>query len=144
MESRAKDPRAARKSRRLRMALLCAIGLLVNLLLARIPGALKLPLFLDNVGSALAAALGGYIPAIVVGFFTNLINGISDYTTAYYGSLTVLIAICSAWFADHGYYNKPWKLPVRRLPRVIRHRPKLPHLLPQPMLHLNSPTRTNP
>ena len=101
-----------RRSRRVRMLLLSAAGLLVNLLLARIPLALNLPLFMDNIGSALAAALGGYIPGIVVGFFTNLINGMGDPATTYYGSLTVLIAVASAWFADRGYYSKPWKLPV--------------------------------
>jgi len=101
-----------KRGRRIRLLALCAVGLLVNILLAHLATALKLPLFLDNIGSALAAALGGYIPGIVVGFFTNLINGIGDYTTTYYGSLTVLIAICSAWFAEKGYYSKPWKLPV--------------------------------
>ena len=66
--------------------ILCIAGLLVNYLLAHLATSLKLPLYLDNIGSALAAALGGYIPGIIVGFFTNLINGIGDYTTAYYGS----------------------------------------------------------
>ena len=99
-------------SRRLHMLALCAVGLAINYLLAKVPLALNLPLYLDNVGSALAAALGGYIPGIVVGFFTNLINGIGSPETTYYGSLTVLIAICSAWFAERGYYSKPWKLPV--------------------------------
>ena len=94
------------------IVLLCLAGLLINILGVRLVHALKLPLYLDNIGSALAAALGGYIPGIVVGFFTNLINGIGDYETAYYGSLTVLIAICSAWYADHGFYRKPWKLPI--------------------------------
>ena len=99
-------------SRQLRLILLCAVGLAINVLLAKVPLALKLPLYLDNVGSALAAALGGYIPGIVVGFFTNLINGIGSPDTTYYGSLTVLIAICSAWFAERGYYGKPSRLPL--------------------------------
>ena len=91
---------------------LCVAGLLVNYLLAHLATGLELPLYLDNIGSALTAALGGYVPAIVVGFFTNLVNGINDITTIYYGSLTVLIAICSAWFAARDYYNfrKPWNL----------------------------------
>ena len=98
--------------KRLRLVLLSACGLLVNVLLARLPLALNLPLYLDNIGSALTAALGGYIPGIVVGFATNIINGISDPATTYYGSLTVLIAVSSAWFAEHDYYKKPWKLPI--------------------------------
>ncbi|MBR2697709.1 MAG: hypothetical protein IKE76_03885, partial [Clostridia bacterium] len=102
----------SKRSRRLHLVVLCAVGLAINFLLAKVPLALHLPLFLDNVGSALAAALGGYIPGIVVGFLTNIVNGIGAHETTYYGSLTVLIAISSAWFAERGYYNKPWKLPV--------------------------------
>ena len=92
--------------------LLCLIGLLINYLLAHLATGLNLPLYLDNIGSALAAALGGYVPGIIVGFFTNLINGIGDYTTVYYGSLTVLIAIASAWFAARDFYTlrKPLRL----------------------------------
>ena len=94
------------------LLLLCISGLIVNYALAHLATGLRLPLFLDNIGSTLAAALGGYIPGIIVGFFTNIINGIGDYTTTYYGSLTVLIAIASAWFAGKGYFSfrKPWRL----------------------------------
>ncbi len=48
--------------------ILCIAGLLVNYLLAHLATSLKLPLYLDNIGSALAAALGGYIPGIIVVF----------------------------------------------------------------------------
>lgn len=94
------------------LLILCVVGLLINYLLAHLATGLHLPLYLDNIGSALVAALGGYIPGIIVGFFTNILNGIGDYTTAYYGSLTVLIAIASAWFANHGFYSfrKPLRL----------------------------------
>lgn len=85
--------------------ILCLTGLLINYLFAHLATGLGLPLYLDNIGSALAAALGGYIPGIVVGFFTNIVNGIGDYDTVYYGSLTILIAIASAWFAARDYYS---------------------------------------
>ena len=50
----------SKRSSRLHMLALCAVGLAINYLLAKVPLALNLPLYLDNVGSALAAALGGY------------------------------------------------------------------------------------
>ena len=99
-----------KKTNRLYLLILCAIGLLINFLGVRLALGLNLPLYLDNIGSALAAALGGFVPGIIVGFLTNLINGINDYATTYYGSLTVLIAIFSAYFAGKGYYRKPLKL----------------------------------
>ena len=92
--------------------LLCLSGLLINIGFAYLARTLALPLYLDNIGSALAAALGGYVPGIIVGFLTNLINGIWDYSSIYYGSLTILIAMASAWFAGKKYYSfkKPWRL----------------------------------
>ena len=107
MELKPRGREITKGSRWLHLVGLCAVGLVINFLLAKVPLALHLPLFLDNVGSALTAALGGYIPGIVVGFLTNIVNGIGAHETTYYGSLTVLIAICSAWFAERGYYNKP-------------------------------------
>jgi hypothetical protein len=112
METNPRGTEMSKGHRWIHMVALCVVGLLINYLLAKVPLALNLPLFLDNVGSALAAALGGYIPGIVVGFFTNIINGIGAHETTYYGSLTVLIAICSAWFAERGYYGKLSKLPI--------------------------------
>ena len=102
----------SRESNRTRLVFLCAVGLLINFLTVHIVRALNLPLYLDNIGSALAAALGGYIPGIIVGFLTNLINGIGDVETVYYGSITVLIAVSSAFYASKGYYSKPSRLPI--------------------------------
>ena len=104
----------SRKKKSLYIILLCFCGLLINILGVRLALGLDLPLYLDNIGSALSAALGGSIPGIIVGFFTNLINGIADATTTYYGVLTVLIAILSAFFAKKGFYSfrKPWRLLV--------------------------------
>ena len=112
MESSLVDQNAQQSSRRRYAAVLCIAGLLVNIAGVQLARATGVPLYIDNIGSALAAALGGTIPGIVVGFLTNLVNGIGDYTTAYYGSLTVLIAICSAWFEQKGFYTfkKPWRL----------------------------------
>ncbi len=86
--------------------LICLIGLGINLAGAQLAIAGKLPLFLDCIGTLLTAALCGYIPGILVGFLTNLINGLNSYPTLYYGVLNVLLAVFSAWFAKRGYYKK--------------------------------------
>ena len=103
---------SARGSRQLFTVLLCAVCLLINFLGVRIALALNLPLFLDIIGTTLASALGGYIPGIIVGFLTNLINGIGDYTTAYYGCLSVLLAVSAAFFAQKGYFEKLSRVPL--------------------------------
>ena len=89
------------------MLLLCAACLAINVLGAELSAWLQLPLYLDVIGTALAAVLGGLIPGIVVGFLTNLIKSFSSYENWYYGSLSVLIAIFSSFFAGRDYFRKP-------------------------------------
>ena len=104
--------RESRRQKALYTLLLCAAGLAINVFGVRLVRALHLPIYLDNVGSALTAALGGFIPGILVGFLTNIINGIGDLATTYYGSLTVLIAVAAAWYAARDFFTfkKPWRL----------------------------------
>ena len=99
------------KERLLPLFLLIAGGILINVIGARLSLFFRLPLFLDSIGTVLAAALGGYMPGIAVGFLTNVLNGLSDFTTAYYSSINVLIAICSAYLAGRGAF--------RRVPRLL-------------------------
>ena len=86
--------------------LLCVCGVALNLALARLALLLRLPLFLDSVGTVLAAVLGGYLPGIVVGYVTNLINGVSDPVTAYYASINVLLALAATWFFRNGAFRR--------------------------------------
>lgn len=90
--------------------ILCyALFVVFNIAGNRLAGALGLPLFLDNVGTLLAAILGGYLPGIIVGYVTNLVNATADPTNAYYAVLSVLIAVTGTFFAKRGYFEKFWK-----------------------------------
>ena len=64
---------------------LLAAGLAVNLFFSRLAISLDLPLYLDNIGTILAAVLGGYVPGAAVGYLTNLINGLQEAETLFYG-----------------------------------------------------------
>jgi len=86
--------------------LFCAVGILLNMLGAQAALLLHLPLYLDNVGTILTGAVGGYVPGIIVGYLTNLLNGIKDHDTVYYGVLTVMIAVTAAWCAKRGWFKK--------------------------------------
>ena len=83
-----------------------AVCILLNLLGSKLNGALGLPLYLDNIGTILAALLGGYIPCITVGFMSNLIGGLSDSVTMYYCIISVFIAAFAAYFSDSGWLKK--------------------------------------
>lgn len=82
---------------------------LINVLANRFVKSLGLSLYMDNIGTLLAASLGGYLPGIVVGYLTNLISSTTDPANAYYAVLSVLIAAAGAFFAQRGFFEKAWK-----------------------------------
>ena len=91
---------------------LCVCGILINIAGTKLASALNLPLYLDSIGTVLVASLGGYLPGIIVGFMNNTINSLTKYTSAYYGSISMLIAVAAAWFARKEYYKKPKLMPL--------------------------------
>ena len=84
---------------------MCACGIGVNLLLGEVIAAFSLPIYLDTVGTVAVAAMGGYLPGVIVGFVTNIIKSISDPSSLYYGILNVLIAVAAAHFAKKGWHK---------------------------------------
>lgn len=86
---------------------LCVCCVALNVLPAKLALALELPLYLDSLGTVLAAILGGYLPGIFVGYATNLILSIPDSITAYYATISVLLAVTTTWFSHLGYFRRP-------------------------------------
>lgn len=90
---------------------LVVFGIVLNLVCSKIVGLLNLPFYFDCIGTIAAAITGGFMPGVLVGFFTNILSGITDYTNLYYGVLNVLIALVSAFFSQKQYFKKiTWKL----------------------------------
>ena len=82
---------------------LCVAALIINLIGALIVEAFHLPLFLDTSGTVFIAALGGYIPGIAVGFFTNLTKSFVVPSEMYFCSVSVAIAIITTFLARKGF-----------------------------------------
>ena len=89
--------------------LFCVVCVCINLVLNRLVNLCGLPLFVDNVGTLLAAILGGYLPGIAVGYLTNIVNMTADPTNAYYAVLSVMIAASGTFLAKRGFFSKFWK-----------------------------------
>ena len=87
-----------------------AIAVILNIFLNRAVKAFDLPLFIDNVGTILAAILGGYLPGIIVGYISNIINMTSSVENVYYASLSVLIAVTASFLAKKGFFEKFYKV----------------------------------
>ena len=85
---------------------LVVFGLALNLICGKIISLTSLPFYFDCIGTIAAAIIGGFMPAVLVGFFTNIISSMSDSSNLYYGVLNVLIAIVAAGFAQKKYFKK--------------------------------------
>ena len=89
-----------------RLLLLIFLGVFINLAGAKIADITEIPLFIDTIGTVLISVLGGYIPGILVGFFTNMFKAFIDASSIFYGVLHVLIAVCAAFFVDKEFFKK--------------------------------------
>ena len=66
----------------IRMILFLTLSILINIAVNRFVGYMGLPLYLDNIGTLIAAAVGGYLPGIIVGYVTNIVNMSGNPDTA--------------------------------------------------------------
>ena len=108
MTTQYKQIAALRRRELWKGVLLCAAGIALNLAFAALMHLLRLPPSLDATGTILCAALGGYLPGIVVGFFTNIIEGLLfSSTKLYFGMIDMLIAINASLLARKGFFNRP-------------------------------------
>ncbi|MBQ7454096.1 MAG: diguanylate cyclase [Selenomonadaceae bacterium] len=90
----------------LHLILICAAGIILNLIGSYVAQIFHLPIYLDTIGTVFIAALGGYVPGIAVGFFTNLIGSLINRAEIYYGIVSVSLAALTAFLAGRGYYKK--------------------------------------
>ncbi|OWU99302.1 hypothetical protein B7994_11385 [Fibrobacter sp. UWR2] len=88
---------------------LILVGILINIIPSKIVLFFDIPIFADSIGTILAAMLGGTLPAVIVGFFSNAFNGISDLTTLYYGIISILIGVAATQFQQRGYFRSALK-----------------------------------
>ena len=86
--------------------LLIAFGVIVNVLGARLVIALGLPLYLDNIGSALVSILGGPIPGMVTAFVSNYLGYFGEPSAIMFGVLTVTMAWLAAELSQRGLFRK--------------------------------------
>ncbi|MCR4596832.1 MAG: HD domain-containing protein [Lachnospiraceae bacterium] len=90
------------------VVLLCLIGWILNLTGAAVASELRLPMYLDTIGTLLVAAIGGYLPGIAVGFVSNYIKAYADQSAIYYECLSVIMAVVTAFYAERGWLKKIW------------------------------------
>lgn len=63
-------------NKKIRIMLLCSIAVAINIVLGIVTSSLKLPLYLDTIGTVLIAVYYGPLAGATVGALTNILTGI--------------------------------------------------------------------
>ena len=92
----------------IKILIISMIGILINMGGAAVVRAFGWPIYLDAIGTALSAGLCGYLPGIVVGLISNLLNGFFDSELFYYAIVNVVFAVITYFFVSHGWIKKIW------------------------------------
>lgn len=96
-----------------RALVICAIGIALNLALGQVVSFLNLPVFLDSVGTVLAAVLCGPIIGGLTGLLTNLIGGlIQGPTMAFFAPVAVVIGVVAGLLAGAGMFRTFWQAAI--------------------------------
>ena len=88
---------------------LIPIGIAVNVVGGQLALVLKLPVFLDSIGTFVVAALCGIVPGLIVAVGTQLINAITTPTVLAFIEISMLFAVESYFFAKWKIYKSPVK-----------------------------------
>lgn len=95
---------------------LIVFGIAVNFAGLQINNAFNLPTYLDSIGTIASSVIGGYLPGVLVGFFTNTLSSlVYDRINIYYAVLNVLLAVITTALSTRGFLNKFWKAAVMAL-----------------------------
>lgn len=106
MDKKRKNRIDIEKSFSIYTVILIMAGVMVNVLGARLVIFLDLPLYLDNIGSVLTAALGGPIPGMVAAFTSNYLGYFGEPSAIMFGVLTVTMACLAAQLSQKGLLRK--------------------------------------
>lgn len=82
------------------------ICIAINFVGAQIANALKLPMYLDVIGTIMMGAFCGPIPGVVLAVLSTLINSIAAPASIAYLPVTISFGLLAGWFGSKGYFTK--------------------------------------
>ena len=91
---------------------LIAIAVAINMIGGQLISLLKLPIFLDSIGTLISAVLLGPVIGMLTGLLTNLLWGLlTDPIAAAFAPVAMVIGLVAGWLARAGWF--------RTLPKVV-------------------------
>lgn len=98
---------------------LIPIGIATNFIGGQIASLLKLPMYLDSIGTILVGALCGGLPGALVGFISNFINSITNPTIMPFALVSIFLGLLAGGFSRLGVFRSLWKSLVSSIPFAI-------------------------
>ena len=91
---------------------LIVISIAINMIGGQLASMVKLPIFLDSVGTLISAVLLGPVIGMLTGLLTNLLWGLlTDPIAAAFAPVAMVIGLVTGWLARAGWF--------RTLPKVV-------------------------
>ena len=85
---------------------LVPIGVAVNFIGGTLILLLKLPIYLDSIGTIIVGALCGTWPGVIVGLVSNILNAITDPGTLLYAPLNMAFGVLAAYLSKKGVFKR--------------------------------------
>ena len=91
---------------------LIVISIAINMIGGQLASMVKLPIFLDSIGTLISAVLLGPVIGVLTGLLTNLLWGLlTDPIAAAFAPVAMVIGLVAGWLARAGWF--------RTLPKVV-------------------------
>ncbi|CAR14437.1 putative ABC-type transport system [Escherichia coli UMN026] len=91
---------------------LIVISIAINMIGGQLASMVKLPIFLDSIGTLISAVLLGPVIGMLTGLLTNLLWGLlTDPIAAAFAPVAMVIGLVAGWLARAGWF--------RTLPKVV-------------------------
>ncbi|MDR3645794.1 MAG: ECF transporter S component [Clostridia bacterium] len=104
--------KGVKKNISLMALLLIPVAVAINIVGGQIVAALKLPIYLDSVGTILIAILAGPWLGALTGLLSNSINAIFDPTFFPYVIVSIVLGLVAGFLASKKMFTKIWKVAV--------------------------------
>ncbi|SHF39202.1 energy-coupling factor transport system substrate-specific component [Seinonella peptonophila] len=90
--------------------MLIPIAIAINILGGQIAAALKLPIYVDTIGTLLIAILAGPWVGALTGLLSNLINGIFDPVFIPYAMVSIAVGLVAGYLSRAKMFNSIGKM----------------------------------
>jgi energy-coupling factor transport system substrate-specific component len=93
------------------------VAIAINIAIGQLIYALKIPLYLDSIGTVLVGVLAGPWAGALTGLLANLIWGLSGLNVAYapFAAVAAVIGLLAGLFAEAGWLKRWWKVALAGL-----------------------------